>query len=156
MATTEAKGKGKGTDEKVGPKQKRCVDCGQVKHRFKSFKPRWGRCDKHREQGKPFQEKCKGCQEMRQSNIRQPRCIECDAIRKVATTKVTAKSGKKGKKGKKGTKVQVPAPAPTPATATTAAAPEPEPTPAVADALAVVSNLLAEEPAQEVPDSTPF
>lgn len=160
MATSTKTKTEAGTAEKLGPKQKRCCGCDTVKNRFKAFKPRWGRCSKHKEAGKPFQAKCKGCVEAINSNIRQPRCVECDAAR---TKKVAAAKPKKGKKGKKGTTVQVPSvepttvvvPPPAPVVEpTVVVAPAPVPEPVVVgaptDALSAVSALLA-EPASGVP-----
>lgn len=119
---TGTKVAGKKTREKLGPKQKRCCDCKQIKHKLKDFKPRWGRCEKHREQGKPFQAKCKGCVALVNGNIRQPRCIGCDAKRVKKEAPATAAPAKKTRK-KKGTTVEVPPPAATATPPVTATAP---------------------------------
>lgn len=107
--TTATKTAPKKTREKLAPKQKRCFGCKQIKHKFKDFKPRWGRCEKHKEQGKPFSEKCKGCAEARGSNIRQPRCVGCDAKRTKKEAPAKAKATKKKQVATAAT-VEVPAP----------------------------------------------
>ena len=68
----------KGTDTK-----KPCVDCGKLKDRFKSFRPRWAGCVNHRtERGRRyFEPGCEDCAKLVNGNIRQPRCIDCDASR---------------------------------------------------------------------------
>lgn len=68
----------KGTDT-----MKPCAECGKSKDRFKSFRPRWAGCEKHRtERGRRYYQKgCAPCDAKVNGNIRQPRCIECDAAR---------------------------------------------------------------------------
>jgi hypothetical protein len=63
--------------------EKPCVDCGQLKHRFNDFKPRWAGCATHRtDRGRRYHEPgCDECEKLVNGNIRQPRCIECDKAR---------------------------------------------------------------------------
>jgi hypothetical protein len=115
--------------------EKPCFDCGVTKDRFKDFKPRWAGCVNHRtERGRRYQEPgCADCAALVNGNIRQPRCIECDAAR--------PKTRKKRKKA-------AAAPEPTVAVVETAVAvaepePAPEPEPVA------VNPEPAEEPAEE-------
>lgn len=104
--------------------KKTCVACKVEKDRFKDFKPRWSRCSKHRIKGTKTDPNCTDCQKVVNGNIRQPRCVECDAKR---TTK----------KGKKVT-------TPTPTAATPVAAPAP-----VAEPVTVAPVATAAAPAPE-------
>lgn len=105
---------------KGDPLKKECVDCHQVKHRLKDFKPRWGKCSEHRGTTKRGEmvKGCEQCDEARNSVVRQPRCIECDATRgkkkaaekadtKVPAKKVAAKKVGKNKVAKKAPVVKV-------------------------------------------------
>jgi hypothetical protein len=60
-----------------------CFDCGKTKDRFKDFKPRWAGCVQHRTPNgrRYFQPGCLECKALVNGNIRQPRCIACDALR---------------------------------------------------------------------------
>lgn len=130
------------TTTKLGPKQKRCCDCKKVKHKFKDFRSRWNRCQKHKEQGLAKDDKkvlaCSACEEARNATIRQPRCVECDAKRGSKkdkgkkVTKVTA-GKKKAKPSKASPTVTAPA-EPVATTATTAPSPTPPPAPSPAPA----------------------
>ena len=75
---TKRKTRLKGSDT-----MKPCAGCGKSKDRFKSFRPRWAGCEKHRtDRGRRYYQKgCDPCDAKVNGNIRQPRCIECDAAR---------------------------------------------------------------------------
>jgi len=140
----------------VGTKMFRtCVDCGQSKHRFKSFRPRKSRCVKHKGRGTDAPADCKACEELRNHITRQPRCIECDSVRSAKKSKAKIKAGKKNpvvvkakkpgqKKAKKAAaqpapaQVQVPAPV---------SAPQPIEAPSVVD---TTKALLGSETAPPV------
>lgn len=83
--TKKRKTRLKGTDT-----QKPCVGCGEMKDRFKDFKPRWAGCERHRtEKGRRFyQPGCTDCDAKVNGNIRQPRCIGCDKARPKKRKKV--------------------------------------------------------------------
>lgn len=158
-----------GTKKGEDAKHKRCKPtaqggCGKLKSRLKEFKPRWSKCEKHREQGlskdDPKVLKCDECKSLRTGFVRQPLCIECDSKRgkqegKKATTKVTAKS-KKSKSTVAAPVVAAPAPAPVaqpqpvnvappPAPVVQHAAPPaspPVPAPSPASAVSAVAALL--------------
>jgi hypothetical protein len=109
-----------------------CVDCHQVKDRFKDFKPRQSRCAKHRIKGTKSDPTCAGCVALVNGNVRQPRCIACDSQR----------SGKRGKNKVAATPVTVPAQvAPTPV------APVATPEPNVVVPVATVETTVAATPA---------
>jgi hypothetical protein len=107
--------------------------CGKLKSRVKDFKPRWGKCEKHREQGlakdDPKVVKCEECKKARLGFVRQPLCVECDAKRgkkegkAKKPTKVTAQK-KKGKTTEEAPVVTAP-----PETAPVATAPAPQASP---------------------------
>jgi len=84
---------------KGDPYKKECVDCGETKDRLKAFKPRWGKCPDHRKTTKRGEavEGCEDCENSRNSVVRQPRCVECDAVRgkKKAKTKAAKPTTKK-------------------------------------------------------------
>jgi hypothetical protein len=105
------------------PTTRPCFDCGKIKNRFKDFKPRWAGCADHKsERGRRYHEPgCDACEKIVNGNIRQPRCIECDA--------------KRPKKRRKAKQAAAPAPqaTPTPAPTPEPVAAEPEPTPVVVE-----------------------
>jgi hypothetical protein len=80
---------GKGTNKvrktrlKGTATHKPCVDCGQMKDRFRDFKPRWAGCATHRTKRnrRYYEPGCEECEKLVNGNIRQPRCIECDKAR---------------------------------------------------------------------------
>jgi len=82
MSKTDSKKK-RGTRLKGTDTKKPCVDCGKTKDRFKSFRPRWAGCATHRSENgrRYFQAGCADCTSLVNGNIRQPRCIDCDAQR---------------------------------------------------------------------------
>lgn len=85
---------------KGDPHTKKCVDCNKTKNRLTEFKPRWGKCSEHRKTTKRGEtvEGCDDCENARNSVVRQPRCVECDATRgkkKAAKTTATATPAKK-------------------------------------------------------------
>ena len=99
---------------KGDPHKKECVACGQTKDRLKAFKPRWGKCSAHRLTTKRGEvvEGCQDCDDNRNSVVRQPRCVECDAARgkkkgKKVTPTTTAPAAKAPAKKKKPAKKKV-------------------------------------------------
>ena len=82
MSKTEKKKK-RGTRMTGTDTRKPCVDCGKMKDRFKSFRPRWAACVNHKGPNgrRAYHAGCSDCEDAVNSNIRQPRCIDCDAKR---------------------------------------------------------------------------
>lgn len=69
------------------PEVKVCVDCNETKDRFADFRPRKSRCEGHmKTPRKDVPADCEDCQELRNSVIRQPRCLACDSARGKAKT----------------------------------------------------------------------
>lgn len=164
-----------GTAKKLKPNEKRCCDCRKVKHKFKDFRSRWNRCEKHKEQGlakdDPKVLKCAACEERRSATIRQPRCVECDAKRRKKDqkgkkpAKVTAKK-KAAKTSQSAPAVTVPpqetapiaatAPPPAPAPVHHTAPPASPPAPSgVVSSLAAVDSLLGEQKGETADSAGP-
>ena len=89
MSKTETEKKKRKTRLKGSDTQKPCFGCGKTKDRFKDFRPRWAGCEAHRtEKGRRYyQEGCDDCAAKVNGNIRQPRCVSCDAARPKKTKK---------------------------------------------------------------------
>ena len=144
MATKDQKKKKRKTRLKGTETHKPCVDCGKMKDRFKAFKPRWAGCVSHRsDRGRRiFEPGCDDCAKLVNGNIRQPRCIVCDAAR-------PKKRKKKDATPEPTPVVEAPRPEAKPEPVVEAK-PEPEPEPVV-EAKAEASPASVKVPEPEAP-----
>jgi transcriptional regulator with XRE-family HTH domain len=84
---------------------KRCVECKRYKERVNGFRPRQNYCEKHKKHKKKnlkedplYVTACPGCQLVRSSADRQPRCVPCDRARGRSGKAKKAQSKKRHKK----------------------------------------------------------